>query len=105
MIYFHDNAKIMYVTTSGVEKILQIDKVTSGWKKRTTTTVTEIANTYYSKSSFVRRFILDQMNMNKQLVSTLSIMNMLRMRYDITRRNLLLNEYLIKKVEDKKDNM
>jgi hypothetical protein len=57
MIYFHDNDKIVYTTVHGIEKLYEIEKLQK--RKKTTVTLKEIANIYYNKNCFARRFFYD----------------------------------------------
>ncbi len=61
MIYFHKNDEIVYLTTTGIEKILRLEKVDNKRKKGTCKLV-EVANYCYGESQLIRRFILDEYN-------------------------------------------
>lgn len=94
MIYFHDNEKIVIVTCAVVEKLYKIEKTQNKrWRTKTTFSLKEIAYVYYNKNPFIRRFTCDQHNAHQHLMSTQKPLNILRMKYDLLRRGLLLNEY------------
>jgi hypothetical protein len=62
-------------------------------KKKTVTTLKEVASCYYNEKQMVRRVLYDQHNYNRQLICQLKPNNMLQIRADIIKRGLLLNEY------------
>lgn len=67
MIYFHDNDKIVYLTTLGVEKVFEIVKKQK--KKRTIFSLKEVANCYYNKRDLVQRVLFDGFNFKRELAS------------------------------------
>jgi hypothetical protein len=62
-------------------------------KKKTVTTLEEVASCYYNEKQMVRRVLYDQHNYSRQLICQLKKNNMLQIRADIIKRGLLLNEY------------
>lgn len=57
MIYFHSNDKIAYLSITGVEKVLLLEKVVR--RNKTTINFKEFSNCYYNESALIRRVFVD----------------------------------------------
>jgi hypothetical protein len=62
-------------------------------KKKTITSLEEIASCYYNEKQMVRRVLYDQHNYSSQLICQIKKNNMLLIRAEIIKRGLLLNDY------------
>lgn len=62
MIYFHNDENIVYLTNKGIEKVCYIKKKQK--RKKTTVKLKEVANCFYHKKAFARRFFYDLQNFN-----------------------------------------
>ena len=103
MIYFHSNDKIVFLTTQGIEKLflMEMPQQSSGFRRKRYN-LREIANISYSEKEMIRRILFDQYHYKKELNSQINHLNMLQIRTNIIKRNLILNEYTIDRVEEPK---
>jgi len=105
MIYFHKEDQVVCMTKMGVEKLYQIHKTQSRWSRHPRFSIQEVANLSYAREAMVRRYAIDAQSMTQKLMNSWDPLKLLRIRYDITRRGLLLNEYWTTRAEEEKKDM
>lgn len=64
MVYFHDDNKLIYLTSIGIEKVFEIVKTPGKRRNKETCSLKEISNCFYQDQALIRRFLMDNLSFN-----------------------------------------